>query len=411
MIDSGSGSTINRRFHITIGTHPSGDLSLEQELRLVKAALLYADRTTLYSLKSSVIMMVLRAGDFSPKHQLAFLETVIPYISTKDQSRSLSSGLEKYKRIIRIKHPSRQELLFRRQLENTISEQWGNFRAIALKIAAESHIESIERAVQSGLLDLPSFEGTDTNETVVEFMADCVAKASGSPLLPLRSPMMDSHDNKLIGEFVENVSGAVSDGSTYPLFDAQTSELISAGIRANKISVSESGISRGKQVGLAGHLLERLPLFEQATVDEILDIRKELDKPLIRFRKAMIESSESIKSASWDEDFPPEAEMVFHRDVRPAVLDLEEQVKSNSLLTSLLRKFADKPVILPAGSIFSVVMSNLSSLPQEIAFSLGIGVASAAIVYDAYNDWKQKKQVVEQNLLYFYYQSEKRLST
>jgi hypothetical protein len=40
----------NPILHITIGTHPKKELSLDQEIRLAKTALLYADHVKLYSL-------------------------------------------------------------------------------------------------------------------------------------------------------------------------------------------------------------------------------------------------------------------------------------------------------------------------------------------------------------------------
>ena len=57
MNDSLSG---NMGLHITIGTHPSWKLNLEQELRLLKAALLYGDHVRLYSLTSSMMSMYAR---------------------------------------------------------------------------------------------------------------------------------------------------------------------------------------------------------------------------------------------------------------------------------------------------------------------------------------------------------------
>ncbi len=403
-------STGGRCFHITIGTHPSKEVSLEQELRLVKAGLLYADRVKLYSLTASMMRMVLRLGDIAPKQQLEFLQKVIPYITSKKDAKELLAFLRRYKKSLRNKHPSRDELALRAQLQKLVAEQWSNVRKTAIEMEKKAGVDSMDRAVQSGLLELHTFEGTDNDEMVLEFMTDCIAGASQSPLLTHRVSEMSKRNDNMIREFVEGVSRAVSDGSTYPLFDDLTRELVKASIDEEQIAVSESAVHRGRHSGLAGHLLERLPLFDQASVDEILDIRRELDKPLTRFRGAMIKFSEEIKSAYWDEDFSSDAEKVFYRDVKPAILDIEEAVKSNNYLAALLRKFVDKPVVVPAGSVFSVLMSQLSSLPDEVALSLGIGISSAAIVFDAYKDWKQKKQAIEQNHLFFYYQAQKRLS-
>jgi hypothetical protein len=103
---------------------------------------------------------------------------------------------------------------------------------------------------------------------------------------------------------------------------------------------------------LAGHLLARLPSFEQASIDEIIDIRTELDNPLTRFRGAVIKFSDQIRSASWDQDFTSDAETVFHKEVKPSVLEIEEAIKSNRYLDSLLRKFVDKPLVLPLHSLY-----------------------------------------------------------
>jgi hypothetical protein len=70
----------------------------------------------------------------------------------------------------------------------------------------------------------------------------------------------------------------------------------------------------------------------------------------------------------------------------------------------------DEPVALLPGSIFSIVLSQFSSLPDEIALSLGIALSSAAIVHDAYDEWKEKQMEIERNQLYFYHQAQKKLS-
>jgi hypothetical protein len=106
------------------------------------------------------------------------------------------------------------------------------------------------------------------------------------------------------------------------------------------IPISESGLHRSKEVALAAHWLRRLPLFPQASIREVLDIRRELEKPLLRFRGAMIGFSEKIQDAPWDKDFSVEAERVFVQDVTPAILNLEEEVQSNNFMTALTSELA-----------------------------------------------------------------------
>jgi hypothetical protein len=65
--------------HITIGATPqTGDpvgqkLDLDNELQMIKAALLYADRSTLCSVTASVFRELSAMTDWSKSQKLAFL--------------------------------------------------------------------------------------------------------------------------------------------------------------------------------------------------------------------------------------------------------------------------------------------------------------------------------------------------
>jgi hypothetical protein len=400
-----------REFHITIGTSPSGKLDLKQELRLVKAALLYADHTKLYSLTASMMQMISRLGDSSLKQQLDLFEMVVPYLAPEDSAAELLAGLERYKRLVRQRTiRNRRDQLFKTGFQRILAKYSDDIKDKATELARDAGIDSINLAVESGLLELHTFKGTDDERTILRFTADSVGRASGSPVWALRASESSALDDEIIWEFVERVSSAVSNGLTYPLFDGKTSDLVQALVREKHIDISDSDVDRGKHSGLAGHLLQRLPLFDQASIDEILDIRQELDRPLVRFRGAIVKFSQDIESAHWDKDFASDAEQVFYRDVAPAILDIEEAVKSNRLLTVILRRFVDKPMTLVQGSLLSIVLSQVSQLPEEIVLGLGVAASSAAVVYDAYREWEEKRKEVEKNQLYFYHQAQKRLS-
>jgi hypothetical protein len=394
--------------HITIGTHPAKELNLEQEIRLAKTALLYADHVKLYSLTSSALRMASRFGNLPLDYKLKVLEQVTPFISSQNESKNLVNFFDSFRKLTKKRFLNRSELILKKQFENMLNSQWEEMQKVASIIIQNSKIEELDRAIKDGILELHTFKNTNTNDMVANFMAESVEAAAVATTGVKRKNTRQ--DNKLISEFVEQVFTSISNGSTYPLFDEQTASLVRAGIQANKVVVPDFGLDRGKHVGLVKHLFEYLPTFEDATVDEILDIRKELEKPLTRFRKAIISFSQDIKSAAWEKDFPPEADKIYLRDVKPALLDIEESIKSNKFLASLLRKFAEKPAVLPMGSLFSIAISQFSSLPDELAASLGVGIASASIIYEAYDEWAKKKQDTEQNLLYFYYGVGKRLN-
>ncbi len=91
--------------------------------------------------------------------------------------------------------------------------------------------------------------------------------------------------------------------------------------------------------------------------------------------------------------------------MQPAVLDLEEAVKTNKYLIALLRKLADKPLIIPGASALGILMSKLSALPDIASQAFGVASASGLLAYDAYKDWLNDRRRIEDNQLYFYYKA------
>jgi hypothetical protein len=170
------------------------------------------------------------------------------------------------------------------------------------------------------------------------------------------------------------------------------------------VSPSDARLGQVKQSALATDVLRRLPLFEDASVSEILDIRRELQTPLIRFRRAIMDYAGKIKSASWDEDFSIEAEAVFRHDIEPSVLEIEDAIKTNpSLLSLATGKVAAKQAVF--SSVFTFLISQAMALPYLTAMAIAAGVGSAVAFNEARQEWLKQQQAVEGNQLYFYYRA------
>lgn len=273
MIDnSDSGQQIySKIFHFTIGTQPSGKIDIKDDIKLVKAALLYADRVKLYSITSHFLMSM-KLGDINDEQKLKYLERVVPFLTSKQDTRIFLNGFKRYKNILKNKYPSRSDRNYLIEVRKKISELWAIVKQKAIHMAEEAKFSCIEKAIRSGLVELHTFKKTNNDETAMDFITDCMIRASNSSLLDSTVPKMKKRDEQFIQEYWDGISNLVSDSTTYPLFDYMTSKLVETGIKEKKIKISESAINRGKHSGLAGHLLQNLPLFDQASIDEILDM-------------------------------------------------------------------------------------------------------------------------------------------
>ncbi len=310
-------------FHITIGSHPSQYFSVEDDMRLVKASLLYADKAKLCSFTTSMLLTVLSYGLLDNKQRIEFVESLLPVVAkNQENGETTLFALKIYDQLKRKKRLNKQELLLKMQYNTQLKKAIKGIEDNLGRMLEDSGIVNLIKAIDSGLLEIEQLNVSEN----------------------------DKRGQKTGEQFVEVLSQAISDENTYPLFDDQTGDLVRLALKEGKMQVSKSGISRGKHTALASNLISRLPLFEKAEIDEILDIRRELERSLIRFRSAIVKFSESIENASWDEDFSYDTETVFMRDIEPAILDIEDAVKNNNYLTNLTRKIADKPLNIPTGT-------------------------------------------------------------
>jgi hypothetical protein len=213
-------------------------------------------------------------------------------------------------------------------------------------------------------------------------------------------------DSKNIGQdYFDIIADAIQSDQTYPLLDNPTGRLVDTAIKEGMIDVSEISIARARGVGLASDLFQNLPLFDNASVDEVISIRRELDKPLIRFRSSMIEFSDEIKSATWDKDFPLECESVCQRKVRPAILEIEEAVRDNRRLRMYKETFVKEKGIVALSSLGLIVASS-NGLIDTVSQFLSASVPPLAwIAMESERQIQGNKKLIERNQLYFYYKS------
>jgi hypothetical protein len=377
--------------HITIGSTPQVSeekgtqrFTLENDLRMVKAALLYADRAKLCSIASATLLEIAAFGDVPKQKRWDLLKRIQSYVPDEENEsklRILSAFYEEARR----KRYSKKGRILLQKFDTALTESWPEAAAFAINAVQELGGDGIMRAVESGLLDVHTFDDT------------------------LHRTLHAEEHRAFVLEYVKVVGESVSDVHTYPLFDEDTSEIIRESIKAGLIPISEAAVSRAKESGLASDVLARLPLFERATVREVLDIRNELERPLKRFRSAMIKFSSGIKTASWDKDFISDADQVFRREVDPVVQDIEENIRSNSFVAEFARKSVDMQAVLTGGSALGLAVTTLG-LPGIAALAVGGVVGGSKATFDAYKEWSKRNREIEQNQLFFYYSARKLLS-
>lgn len=349
---------------IAIATSPQG-VSVANEVRLIKPAVLYGDRVRLYSPVASLLQGVAGLGEASESELLFFLEEIADAFDP-----SLRIAVQRYRELQRKRNPSRDELVAMMRMREGLKESRREFQNVAEGVLRDAGALQLVPAIQAGLVEI--------------------------------YPLALS-DEDMVDAFVAELKQLLAEGSAYPLFDDQTGELVRAGIAEGLFVPSEVAMRRGKHVATASGFLSQLPAFPEATIGEILDIRADLAKPLIRYRSGVSELATMIESGPLDKDFSQEIEIVYVEKVLPALLEITELVRS----TSFLRELASE-VVKDANKLAGVLalgILNAETVPALTAAG-ATGVAIAARTA-----WRrhQASADIQKHQLYFLYKTEKLL--
>ena len=264
-------------------------------------------------------------------------------------------------------------------VDATVARLWRAFRGRLDRAIDASGLAELGVAERAGALEIVDLAETEPPED----LAACVADG-----------------------YAARVLEAVASGATYPLLDGPTGE----GLRQRLGVVSEPRLARARHVGLAARLVERLPLFDLATVAETLDIRSDLAPHLARFRLAVARFAKTVASGPWDDDFGVEAEHVYLRDVAPAVRDIEDAIASTGYLRELVSRYADRPTLLAplAAPALALAVAGPDMLTQAVSLALGALSVGANALQAGYAAGDRRRES-EAHQLFFYYAAGRRL--
>ena len=370
----------HRPFHVTVGTTPDNrsreGVSLARDIDLAKAALLYADRATLVSPSSNMLVQMAafaEAGVNSMSKKQRF-DHMVEMVQALPGGEAFAEIGPLYHSLRKKRHLSPEERRVKLRIEGEVSGAWTQLRTTMLSTLDAAGGGELFDALDSGLLELHP--------------------------LNLADPSTDGSTDDVVWAFADAIMEAVQDPSTYLLLDDGSGGLLRSFVREGHLGDVRGGDARGRQVTLAASLFERLPQFDLASLQEVLDVRRELDRHVSRFRAAMAEYSDSIEAASWDEDFAADAEAVFVRDVAPAVRDIEDAVASATYLRALTSRFTDK--LSGLAPVLSLALTQAPTLPDIVGLAAA-GATGVANAYLAGKEHRDGRRSAEQNKLFFYY--------
>ena len=364
---------------------------LVNEMKHIKSALLYADKINLISpLAYAFILLADEKHSKDERAALNLIKQSLPIIQAVDTS-VYDDYLLKLKdfEIVNDKRYKNSTPFSKRYKQRIILQNMASqIRTDFMAKMGETQSNELNILIKKGKVTIESFDSLrfDQDAHIYEYL------------------------NKLKSSLI----------SSYPLFDKTSNDLIESAVKNHIVTLSEINKRQLKYAGTTDNLIQRLPSFEQAPVDEILDIKDELSAPLSRFRAKMFSYSDSINSLPWNDDFATECTMLYDKEIAPTLLEIQETIRENSFAKNLGRKFlTDKDAwksiggfavsIAAPGVLSTFVETASANIPTFLAGGVAGGGILAGRVYSAYENYLKGKKEVEKNDLFFYYKAGERL--
>jgi hypothetical protein len=370
---------------LIVATLPDVKFNLGRDLILVKASSLYANETVLFSPTYAGTEPFLSFSDRPLIHQLVYLATL-----TREPGFKAGEKLTAKERQNRI-----------REAKNRSDEFFSKADEVLHIIGYEKNADFASKELERVSREIASY---------VEAVSGIWSEDRG--FIRRARELQDLQDAGLVriqnihfkpslyfqkDRLKEQVTGELSRPDSYGVFDER--------FIAEFEELPEGPRDNMRVARIATDLLTRLPGFSAASVDELVDIRKELAPYTSGFRKSVLDLSAEIQSTPWHPDFAFEVEREIHRKVGPTVEQIESEIRHNSYLKEILRRAVKDPLVIPASSAFGLIVSNATGSSELIAQVASTVAGVGLIAAEALDDWKANRRRIRQNELFFYYKA------
>jgi len=371
-------------------TNTSEGLDLSHDVRLVRSALLYADKVELVSPVAAMLAGILtglsQGGDFVAEMMTGLDDSTLRYLSDGQDPGQLRAQLQLMRSLSSLPRAQRRKLLTKDQARQ-LAEMTQQFRQVMNQGA-----EGMGTAMQ-GMWERAG--------------APDLEPAAAEGLLTIRGDVYDFTlpNDRVVDHFADGLQRLVEDPTNHLMFDRQMGDLTRKLLEARP-DLEQRLAPHTKRATLGAGLTTRLPAFPDASMTAIIDARTELSAPLSRYRRAVGDMSERLAAGPVDNpELATEIEDLWRDDVQPALQSLASDLSATALAQNLVGQLptdgrAWGGLAALGVSYMQVGVGALTELTQPAALVAGASLAGTALG-DAVKATVSKRKDARSHDLYY----------
>ncbi len=376
----------------------SGELKMSKEIELVRSAVLYADTIELVSPFGSILSSVAhyRSSDAESMNR-SFADL------SDAELDAVAGGLLSDENRDQFRHQIELASLDNQEIRRRYGLQAGPMiRQLAPTRAA---LDEAARQTREGFDEIVASSGSEELLPALE---------SGVVTLSPLGEFSSSDPERMMHAFAARLTDALADPDARVLFDDSAAQLAQEMIEAEQARPSTLMEQHAKEARVGTGLIVRLPAFPDTPLDELLDLRGDLDKPLARYRREVNYLGRTLTRNPFGPAASAEVDDVWRFQVSPALDDLREELADHGLVKEIARSTssdAKSIVYTAAGPSVYMGMQALTEL-NELALWTGAALTGSAAVHHSIKGLIQRNQVrrrIEKHDLFYLLELDRRL--
>lgn len=360
-----------------------GDPSVENDLRLVRSALLYADKVELISPSATMLGSMTAATYTQPTLATDVLrgldDEVIRYLQQGQTTQASPDQMrEAIGLVARIKALTRDQ------------------RKAIYKMPGGEELHDIVRGLDASAVEM--------NTTIRSMWATAggteIEEALAAGVLDIRTdsfPLDGSIDHQ-VASFAETLKSLMECGTSHLLLDDSTSNLARSMRAEGAVHEHPFSSRNSRRVQAGTGFAERLPAFPNASVSSVLEAKRDLAPALHRYRVAMRQLADQLVTASHDPVLSAELDDYWRDEIVPALDAIRRELSTHQLARDMASEVSSNasPAIVGTAWAASIWMTLHSAALAVVPAALGsVGPA----VKKAMDD---RAETRERDLFYLY---------
>lgn len=315
---------------------------------LVKAALLYSDKVQLFSYGAVMMEQLRWAGEAS-------LEKLLEFLATQSDQVLREFGLDP---MLSVNMSNADRRRLRRRARAISPALTDDLTRILFLFEQARDVDSRAIYEGSGLGELEVL----LEQGLMSLAPDGFALGDG----------VDAHPKV----YTAALRALLTNHSVHPLFDTAMSAKVSALVESGRIRPSPLVVKHAGVAAAGTGLIQRLPVFPYAKLDDVLDARDQLREPLSSYRKGMAEYAKKLEASPFDNArLKAELDDLWRDEVEIHLGNLRDSLRVTKLVFS-----AAKDALADTKSVVSGGMAAAATIILGVADLTALTAAAAPAV-------------------------------